>query len=92
MFKGMFKYATATLVTVIAGVLLTAGPVAADDRFRCTRHTIRPGWSPNWPILDALGVRDLLERSSGTATLCVGNRVSRNWWDGESDFLTSSGR
>ncbi|MFG1943844.1 hypothetical protein [Nonomuraea sp. NPDC048826] len=48
-----------------------SGGVAEDEN--CVRYRVGPGWSPNWPVLDALGVRELIEQSSGTASVCVGD-------------------
>ncbi|MDA0643674.1 hypothetical protein [Nonomuraea ferruginea] len=46
---------------------------ADNEEENCIRYRVGPGWSPNWPMLDALGVRELIERSSGTASVCVGD-------------------
>lgn len=46
---------------------------ADNEAENCIRYRVGPGWSPNWPMLDALGVRELIERSSGTASVCVGD-------------------
>ncbi|MGI5270189.1 hypothetical protein ACQEUU_13635 [Nonomuraea sp. CA-218870] len=61
------------VITAAAGVLLAGGPATAEDE-RCVKRHVGPGWSPNWPMLDELGIRRLVERSSGTASVCVGGR------------------
>src|SRR5690606_14956762 len=64
-----------------AGVAATTGtqpaatpeaqPAATDDKDNCLSYKVGPGWAPNWPMLDALGIRELILQSSGVATLCV---------------------
>ncbi|MGN9781626.1 hypothetical protein ACTMTF_09375 [Nonomuraea sp. ZG12] len=71
----MYKHAIAAFAIAATGVFLPAGPVAADpvddDWPGCVTRMIRPGWSPDWPLLDSLGIRKIIEGASGTARLCV---------------------
>jgi hypothetical protein len=78
----MYKHAIAALAIAATGVLLSAGPVAAEpwddwSEEGCTTYTLRPGWAPNWPVLDTLGVRELIENASGTARVCTGPNARR---------------
>jgi hypothetical protein len=80
--NAMYKHAIAALAIAATGVLLSAGPVAADpwddwSEEGCTTYTLRPGWAPNWPVLDTLGVRKLIENASGTARVCTGPNARR---------------
>lgn len=72
----MYKHAIAAFAIIATSVLLSAGPVAADpwgDDWpqECTTYTVRPGWVPDWPLLDTFGVRRIIENASGTARVCV---------------------
>lgn len=78
----MYKHAIAAFAIAATSVLLSAGPVAADpwddwSEEGCTTYTLRPGWAPNWPVLDTLGVRELIENASGTARVCTGPNARR---------------
>jgi hypothetical protein len=78
----MYKHVIAALAIAATGVLLSAGPVAADpwddwSEEGCTTYTLRPGWTPNWPVLDTLGIRELIENASGTARVCTGPGARR---------------
>jgi hypothetical protein len=74
--NAMYRHAIAAFAIAATGVLLPAGPVAADpvddDWAGCVTHTIRPGWSPDWPLLDTFGIRKIIEGASGTARVCAG--------------------
>lgn len=67
----MYKHAIAAFAIAATGVLLPAGPAAADrvdDVWPgCVTHLVRPGF----PLLDALGIRKIVEDASGAARLCV---------------------
>jgi hypothetical protein len=67
----MYKHAIAAFALAAAGVLLPAGPVAADlvddDWPGCVTHMIRPGL----PLFDTLGIRKIVEEASGAARVCV---------------------
>ncbi|WP_336204371.1 hypothetical protein [Nonomuraea sp. LPB2021202275-12-8] len=76
----MYRHAVTALAVTATSMLLMTGPVAAEplrDDLRCTMHTLDPGWAPAWPAIDALGIREALERSSGTVRVCVGSSTGQ---------------
>lgn len=47
------------------------GAAAPPGEENCRTYQLGPGWAPSWPMLELLGVRELIEQSSGVATVCV---------------------
>ncbi|WP_327102637.1 hypothetical protein [Nonomuraea glycinis] len=75
--NAMFKHAIGAFAIAATTVLLSAGPVAADPWWdddwseECATYTVRPGWLPDWPLFDALGVRRIVQNTSGSARVCL---------------------